>query len=72
MQQVHTNNNTVSTAKNKYLYLFLFHLILRTSTQLNSTQLNFIKHICSPEAELLNTEAVLKVTRKNKKIQLIK
>jgi len=24
----------------------------------NSTQLNFIKHICSLEAELLNTEAV--------------
>ena len=36
------------------------------SLLVNSTQLNFIKHICNPEAELLNTEAVLKVTRKNK------
>jgi len=34
--------------------------------QLNST---LLKHICSPEAELLNTEAVyLKVTTKQKTI----
>jgi len=38
-------------------------------TQLK-TQDNFIKHICSPEDELLNTEAVLKATRKKPNLSI--